>query len=195
MVSVFDKLKEAVFKEIKDNLDPVYTYHSLAHTQDMLAILPNYTKDLELTAEQIDLLEIAVLFHDFGFLEDWKNHEIIGARKAVEVLGELGFKESSIRTVERLILVTKVPQKPKGLLEKIICDLDLDYLGRPDYEERSELLFKEWEALGVVNSREEWENIEIRFLENHEFHTEFGRSFRQPVLEEHIKRIKEERNG
>lgn len=160
----------------------------------MLAILPNYTKDLELTAEQIDLLEIAVLFHDFGFLEDWKNHEIIGARKAVEVLSEIGFDEPSIRIVERLILVTKVPQKPKDLLEKIICDLDLDYLGRPDYEERSKLLFKEWKALGVVNNRGEWENIEIQFLENHKFHTEFGITFRQPVLAEHIKRIKKERN-
>lgn len=194
MVNVFDKLKEAVFKEVKDNLDPVYTYHSLEHTQDMLAILPNYTKGLELTPQQISLLEIAVLFHDYGFLEDWKNHEIIGARKAVEVLGELGYKEPSIRTVERLILVTKVPQRPKDLLEKIICDLDLDYLGRPDYEERSELLFKEWKALGVVNNRAEWENIEIRFLENHKFHTEFGMTIRQPVLEEHLKRIKEERS-
>ena len=38
----------------------------------------------------------------------------------------------------QLILATKVPQKPKNKLEKIICDADLDYLGREDFDNISD---------------------------------------------------------
>jgi hypothetical protein len=43
-------------------------------------------------------------------------------------------------------MATKLPPNPKNLLEKIICDSDLDYLGRSDFIPVSNTLFEELKA-------------------------------------------------
>ncbi|WP_323756513.1 HD domain-containing protein [Roseivirga sp.] len=192
MASRLDILRKAVFEKLQHDLDDVYTYHSVEHTQAMLAAVSGYTEHQDISDQEIELLKIAILFHDLGFAESAVDHEKRGAEMAKEAMNELGYSTQEMSMVEKLIKATKVPQKPESTLERIICDIDLDYLGLPEYEERSELLYKEWLALGIIKNRAEWEKRELAFLENHRFHSEFGLEQRQPVLEEHIKRIKAE---
>ena len=90
-----------------------------------------------------------------------------------------------------LILCTKIPQQPKTLLERIICDVDLDYLGRPDFYEISDQLFRELKALSVINNIDEWNKIQINFLEAHTYHTDFAIRNRQPNKEQRIKELKQ----
>ena len=52
-------------------------------------------------------------------------------------------------------MATKVPQSPKNHLEEILCDCDLDYLGRDDFEKISNNLFSEWKEHGLVTNVEE----------------------------------------
>lgn len=194
MANRLDILRKSVFEKLQNDLDDVYSYHSLEHTQAMLAAVPVYTKHQAISAQEIELLKIAILFHDLAFIKSTVDHENRGAEMAREAMNELGYSSQEITSVEKLIQVTKVPQKPTTIPERIICDIDLDYLGQPEYEERSELLFKEWLALGIIKNRAEWEKRELAFLQNHRFHSEFGLRYRQPVLEDHIKRIKAEQN-
>lgn len=195
MANRLDILRQSVFEKLQQDLDDVYAYHSLEHTQAMLAAVPEYTEHQDISDQEIELLKVAILFHDIGFTEGGADHEKRGAEMASASMKNLGYTQEEIAMVERLIKVTKVPQNPKTLPERIICDIDLDYLGQPYYEERSEMLFKEWLALGVVKDRAEWEKRELAFLESHRFHSEFGMANRQPVLEAHLKRIKVEQNG
>ena len=46
---------------------------------------------------------------------------------------QYGYSENHIKIVKGLINATRVSQNPKNHLEKILCDADLDYLGRSDY--------------------------------------------------------------
>lgn len=187
-----DILRKSVFEKMQRDLDDVYTYHSIEHTQAMLAAVSVYTQYEVISDQEIELLKIAILFHDLGFTENGVDHEKRGAKMANEAMTGLGYSKEEVDMVVRLIKVTKVPQKPESAPERIICDIDLDYLGQPEYEERSELLYKEWLALGTIKTRAEWEKRELAFLENHRFHSEFALTHRQPVLEAHIKRIKAE---
>ena len=62
---------------------------------------------------------------------------------AQKFLPEYGYSKIQIEKISQLILATKVPQNPKNKLEKIICDADLDYLGREDFIYISDNFFRE----------------------------------------------------
>ncbi|WP_373396666.1 hypothetical protein V8V91_18185 [Algoriphagus halophilus] len=77
-------------------------------------------------------------------------------------------------------MATKIPQTPLNPLQMIICDADLDYLGREDYPEISQKLFEELKYMKVIETDEQWKNLQINFLKAHHFHTPFAIKNRQP---------------
>ena len=110
---------------------------------------------------------------------------------AQELMYKHNFDSNDIEVVNQLILATEVPQNPKNHMEEIICDVDLDYLGRSDFYEISEQLFKELVAYNNIGSKREWNKTQIKFLENHKFHTDFAKKNRQPQKEKRIMELKE----
>jgi len=89
-----------------------------------------------------------------------------------------------------LIYVTQIPHQPKSLLEEIICDADLDYLGRDDFHQIADSLKNELMAFGKIQSDKQWDEIQIPFLEKHSYFTEFSIKNRQPFKEQRIAEIK-----
>ena len=87
-------------------------------------------------------------------------------------------------------MATRIPQTPKNLMGQILADADLDYLGRKDYDEISTNLFKEYLHLGVVSDNIQWLDLQIRFLENHKFHTDFAKNNREKLKSKKIKELK-----
>ena len=61
--------------------------------------------------------------------EVYKDHEETGVEIAGAILPHFDYTEEQIQKINELIMVTKLPPRPKNLLEQIICDADLDYLG------------------------------------------------------------------
>ena len=142
------------------------------------------------TGENIFLLKTAALYHDGGFVEKYMENEEIGARMAREVLPRFGYSEEQIKTVEKLIMATRVPQQPRDHLEKIICDADLDYLGRDDFHLIADRLRKEFLAHGVVQSDREWDELQVKFLTTHRYFTESAKKQRQPGKLKHLDEVK-----
>ncbi len=136
------------------------------------------------------LLRTGVLFHDFGFTRSFDDHERNGAILAEKVLPDYGFSPEEIKIVEGLIMSTKIPQKPETELEKIICDADLDYLGRDDYYPISNTLFQELKSLGKIKTQAEWNALQVGFLEAHKYHTSYAIENRQPEKEKRIAELK-----
>lgn len=189
MTHNYQDLKTQVFEKLRNELPPVYQYHSFEHTQNMISVIPQYIEEYDLSDSEIEALHLAILFHDLGFTVDWKEHELRGSKMAEKAMTDKGYSAESIKLVQSLIMATKIPQTPHSDLEKLICDIDLDYLGRDDYFQRSELLFEEWLALGLIENRKDWEEKELKFLENHHFHSFFGINYRQPVLKKNLRKI------
>jgi uncharacterized protein len=89
-------------------------------------------------------------------------------------------------------MATKIPQSPDNLLEKILCDADLDYLGGNNYGEISESLRDELGLNGIQLSAEEWLNIQIAFLEKHHYWTDFALSVLKPQKQVVLDRLRAE---
>lgn len=184
------KLRKRALEILNTYLPKGLYYHSVNHTLDVLKTCDKYIKRLDLPAEDAKLLRIGALTHDIGFIVSTQNHEEHGAAITADLMISYGFGKKQIEVVKGLIMATKVPQSPKTELEKVLCDCDLDYLGRNDFYEIGNLLFKELKYLSVVKTKSEWNQLQIGFLEKHHFHTEFAIKNRQPKKEKRISELK-----
>ena len=98
-------------------------------------------------------------------------------------------------------MATKLPHQPADILEAVIQDSDLDYLGRSDFIPVSNMLYKEIvERSGSKMTMNEWNKVQIKFISNHQYYTKTAQSLREVNKQSQIERLKElvdecERNG
>jgi HD superfamily phosphodiesterase len=187
------KLRSKVLGLLRNELPEDLCYHGIAHTLDVLGVCNEYIRREGLEPEEAKLLRTGALCHDLGFTVDYHDHEEHGASLAKEIMAECGYPEEYVKLVTGLIKSTKVPQSPRTKLERILCDADLDYLGREDYDRISGLLLKELKRFGLELSAEEWRQKQISFLENHQYHTDFAQKYREPVKDKHLQKIRGQR--
>jgi uncharacterized protein len=173
-------VKEFVVNYLSGKLNPVFHYHDLAHTLDVHESVIRIAGGEDISREEMQLLETAALFHDIGMTEQYDDHEIASVALSRSLLPGLGYNEREIEMVCSLIMATKLPTGPLTLPERIICDADLDYLGRSDFFMRSFQLRTEWELFGVMNCDPvEWLQFEAVFLRTHDYFTDSARTLRE----------------
>jgi len=106
-------------------------------------------------------------------------------------LPQYGYTADQIRTVKELIFVTEIPHNPKTKLERIMCDADLDYLGRNDFHEIADRLRRELREQGKINSDRLWDEIQVKFLSAHQYFTETSIRLRQDKKLKNLEEIKQ----
>lgn len=184
------KLRRKSWDLLHSGLPKELHYHSIRHTKSALKNCEEYIRYFDIERYDAKLLRIGVLLHDIGFTVSIENHELAGVKIANELMSEFGFSNADIKIVSELILATRMPQRPKSLLENIICDVDLDYLGRKDFYEISDLLYRELLERSDYFDRTQWNKIQIKFLEEHAYHTEFAKKRRESPKQERIAELK-----
>jgi len=182
--------KAYLLNRLDQELSPQLTYHGLHHTLDVLAYTIDIAKWEGITGEDQSILCTAAVFHDAGFLISWQQHEHLGCKLAQEVLPGFGYSHQVIQQICGMILATAIPQSPRNHLEEILCDADLDYLGRPEFYHIGRTLFQEFQLQGIVGSEEEWNVLQIRFLESHQYFTKTNIHRRQACKEAHLQQLK-----
>ena len=162
---------EPVLQRLKDGLHKHYYYHDVRHTLDVIEQSQAIGKLEGVTERELEILKIAALFHDTGFLKVRSGHEqaSVDFFQAVGGLSALTYEDCDIIT--GCIRATHMPQNPQNQLERILCDADLDYLGREDFNLIGENLFLEMSACGEMSDRFTWDNLQVKFLEAHNYHT------------------------
>ena len=111
-------------------------------------------------------------------------------RLAEEHLPNHGYSESQIKTIKELIYVTQIPHKPQNKLQEIICDADLDYLGRDDFHEIADKLRRELREHGKIDSDRKWDEMQVAFLTQHKYFTASAIKMRKEKKLQHLEEIK-----
>jgi hypothetical protein len=88
-------------------------------------------------------------------------------------------------------MATKLPPQPSNLLEEIICDSDLDYLGRTDFVPVSNALYDELKHQNEALTLNDWNKQQLKFIGMHQYFTKTGRKLREVKKQEQIERIKQ----
>lgn len=174
-----------------DNLPTHYTYHTIDHIKDVVCRAEAIAKKEKIEKSTILDIKLAAWLHDIGYIWEPKRHEERGVEYATAILNEMNFPKSKINLIAGMILATKIPQSPKNLYEQIICDADLDYLGRDDYETNSKRFLTEIKLTKQVNEKQ-WLNIQLNFLKNHAYFTETAKKSRNKKKENTIFKIQED---
>ena len=191
---LFTSIKQPILTRLENELDSRLGYHNITHTLDVLEQAEVLAEQEKVTDKHdLLLLKIAAVFHDSGFLFVYKNHEEKSCEIASESLRNV-FSEEDIKKVFGMIMATKIPQTPNTLLEQIICDADLDYLGRNDFEPISRNLYKEFLTFKIIPEDIIWDHIQIKFFESHHYFTGTSISKRNGKKLKHLNILKERSN-
>jgi Uncharacterized protein conserved in bacteria len=189
----YKKTIEKLYKILEQELSPDLTYHGIHHTRDVHQVCQFYIKHFDIKKNDGQLLEVAAVGHDIGFTKVYDNHEQASAEITSAIMNDEGFNKKEIRKVEKMILATKIPQNPQTFLSSLLCDADLDYLGRDDFKKIGDTLKQEWENYNVFpNLDQNFDTIQIGFLRGHNYHTEYAQEHRSPVKIAHIDRLEQE---
>lgn len=179
---MLDKLRDELPKHLK--------YHTLGHTLDVYSRAEAIAKAEGLSGRMLELLLVAAVYHDAGYLHQRVQHENRSCEIAREVLPGYSYTDEDIDEICRIIMATQLPQNPNSLAEKIICDADLDYLGRDDFFTTGEGLYHEMLHDGVVANEKEWDAIQVKFLESHRFFTSTNIALRTEKKQDNLNRLK-----
>ena len=176
---------------MKNELNDDLHYHNVTHVLDVLQAVEMIAKSEKVSDTELELLQVAVLFHDAGFIVSPDNHEKASCEIAAEYLPGIGFTEKEMEVICNLIMATRVPQSPRTHLEKIICDADLDYLGREDFFTTGNNIFREFQARNLISNMRDWNELQEKFLTAHNYFTRTSIQLRSAKKGEHLLKIQQ----
>ncbi|HEY6063949.1 MAG TPA: Pycsar system effector family protein [Chitinophagaceae bacterium] len=195
-ISILQDARAQVTDLLSHKLSKDIRFHTLQHTQEVVAACEKMATDHQLSDDDRFALVIAAWFHDTGYISgSAKDHETVSIQLASEFLKAHAASEDLKNKVTGCINATRLPQAPSTTIERIICDADLFHLGTADFKEKNRLLRQELTEFGGKEvSKKDWRKINIRFLEGHQYFTSYGREKLQPVKETHLANLKEKNN-
>jgi uncharacterized protein len=188
----YERAREYVLNRLTHELPDGLYYHGIHHTRDdvvpavvRLAVLAG------LGENQTLLLKTAALYHDIGYIQQYEVNEDIATRITQETLPSFGYQPKQIEIINEIILATRMPQRPMAYLEELLCDADMDSLGREDYFTVSNNLRLERERRGMRFSTREWFETQLEFLTRHAYFTEVARNLRDAGKRKNLAAVRE----
>ena len=182
-------IKDFVISLLKNKLSEHYYYHNHEHTLYVIEKAIEIGRHEGCSEKELELLNVAALWHDTGYITIYHNHEEESCLLARHYLPEYGYSAPDIDEVCGMIMATKMPQSPKTKLEEILADADLEYLGTSDYETIANRLFRELKLINTSLTEEKWRLMQISFLQNHCYFTQFCKENRESVKQINLSKL------
>ena len=174
----FNSIKQYVISLLEEQLPAYLHYHNIPHTLYVINIAEHIGEKERITKTEMNLLKIAALYHDVGFINKREGHEEESCKIARLQLQEFGYSKKAIEIICETIMATKIPQNPTNHLGEILADADLEYLATKRFEPVSQLLFKELKHFNPKLTNNEWNAIQIKFISNHNYHTRYCKHYK-----------------
>jgi class 3 adenylate cyclase len=185
----FMDLQELILDKLEKELPKSLFYHNVKHTVDVVTQVELIGLGEGVSDEELLILKTAALFHDTGHTIGYDDHEHNSTLIAKEILPDYYYTQPQIEQICNLIMATKLPPNPKDKLEEILCDADLDYLGRSDMIPVSNALFMELKEQDKIGDINEWNRMQIKFISGHQYFTYTARNLREVNKQMQIERI------
>jgi len=186
-------LEERVFEELMSDLPDYFHFHG-----------PNYSRKLynqsfllsraeEIEQDERLLVRTAALMLFTGLSQSYAHFENRSVVIARDLLPEFKYSEKQIDQICNLILSTKAPFQPDNLLEKIMIDARMEFIGRSDYPEKAKLLYQEMREAGIKINGPQFKRQQQELLHEFEFFTTAARRLREVSGEEQMTALESER--
>ena len=192
LLADIQKIETFIIQKLKSGLDHRLSYHGVHHTLDVVTETMRIAAEERITdVNDLELLKISAFFHDSGFLYVYRDHEERSCVLAQQFLPAFGITKEQLNSICGMIRATRIPQSPQNYLEGILCDADVDYLGRDDFYSIGRTLYHEWKAYGFVSSEEDWNRKQVKFMESHHYFTSSSKNLRAEKKRQHMDEVKQ----
>jgi predicted metal-dependent HD superfamily phosphohydrolase len=190
-LKIVDEYIKALFRdELPDGIKYHDADHTLHPTRGVVAVANRIGLSENISEHDRELLLAAAYFHDTGYIREYDKNEPIAARMAGRILKLIGYRPDEIEKIQKMILATDLAREPKTLAEKILCDADLDHLGREDFLELDGKLREGRGARGLdVSDDVKWYTGTLKIIKNHHYYTESQIKLRENKKQENIKKL------
>jgi predicted metal-dependent HD superfamily phosphohydrolase len=180
-----EKAAEYVINEYGSPNAPVYPYHNLQHTRNVVAHAEEMANHYRLSTADRFTVMTAAWFHDIGHLYGpMPGHEERGALIMEKYLAtEAPEMAPPIRSC---ILATKMPSHPTSLLQQIICDADTYHLGTDYFRQTDPLVRKEMTLRFGDMPAGNWKQKTLAFMRQHTFFTDYCQTLLDKKKQENI---------
>lgn len=185
----YDQAYAFLIDRLELGLPHFASYHDVSHTKGVIDAATFIATSENVAGEELILLKTAALFHDAGFLQNHVDHESASCRLARQYLPDYDYTTTQIDAICKLIMATKLPQRPSDLLSRILCDADLYYLGGEDYPIEADKLYQELLHTDAITNPLEWEKRQIAFLSSHEYFTQTAKKNCETVKRRNLARL------
>ena len=183
-------IKELFRDELPDGIKYHDANHTLHPTKGVVAVANRIAISENIPEHDRELLIAAAYFHDTGYIREYDKNEPIAARMAGRILKLIGYKPNEIEKVQMMILSTDLDREPKTHVEKILCDADLDNLGREDFLRLDGRLREGRGARGVdVSDDVKWYRGTLGLIKNHQYYTQSQKKLRGKGKQKNLKRL------
>ncbi len=175
----------------KEQMSAKLLYHNEAHTQSVKEVSLLLAKHYKATPLELEILELAALFHDLGYIKVYTGHEAVSQDMAGAFLKKYHYPASLIKQVQALIGATHIQQQPTNLLEKIIKDADLNNVGQGKYIRTITNLRTELNTFLDQQFKDiDWYKANIKFLDSHSFFTKKAQELFSKKKKSNRKKVK-----
>ena len=188
------KVDQYIRSLFRDELPAGIKYHDAAHTlhptKGVVATADRIGKSENISEHDRDLLIAAAYFHDTGYIREYEKNEPIAARMAGRILKLIGYKPGEIEIIQNMILATDLAREPKTHVERILCDADLDHLGREDFFQMDGKLREGRRIRGLdVSDDVKWYKGTLEIIKNHQYYTQSQKQLREKEKQKNIKKL------
>lgn len=151
-------------------------FHDLDHTLAVTRSAKSIGLALRLNPRELQLLEIAALFHDTGYALAYQGHEERSAELADAFLLKQGMSQRDRAKVRSLILATRMGGPIRDRLAAVLRDADSAKAGQADFQDRGDRLRQELEEVtGKRMNDKAWAEANLAYLRGHRFYTAYAR--------------------
>lgn len=172
-----------------------YPYHNVDHAKDV-AIEALALAIYDCRGErELDLVALAAVYHDIGFLFRYEKNEAFAAVLVAEAMRDYGgYDNTELETVKAMIMATVIRPHPRGgimqsvlggILSGYIADADLGNFGNATFFAQSENVWNELLLHGKIpndtlEARAAFKRSSLVMLKNHTYYTDAARVLRSP---------------
>jgi predicted metal-dependent HD superfamily phosphohydrolase len=176
-ISILRESRAYVRNLLDSRLEPWVAYHDYRHTAETFRACREIGRASGLGKGDLEVALLGALFHDAGYTETVKGHEKRSAAIASRFLRSRRYPAKSIRAVRGCIIATTMPQRPRNIVEAVVCDADMIYVGTKEFFRKNDLLREEIEGREeIVVEPRSWLRHSLEFLQGQTYHTVYCRS-------------------
>ena len=190
-LKIVDQYITELFRdELPDGIKYHDADHTLHPTRGVAAVANRIALSENISEHDRELLIAAAYFHDTGYIREYDKNEPIAARMAGRILKLIGYKPDEIEKIQKMILSTDLAREPQTHVEKILCDADLDHLGRKDFFKMDGKLREGRRIRGLdVSDDVEWYKGTLGVIKNHQYYTQSQKQLREKEKQKNIKKL------